>query len=177
MWQMSKMQREAAEAAWLERQEEERRQEAKRIADKTAKKRTYPSEWDVKIEAWEKAGIEWLRSGEELLGPRYDYEMELGRVGRFYSVERQLPYENFNAFGVFLYAAVRTIALHGLFVLVLSLVALIAGLPLWLCAAASIVYVVWRFRQRRDWILLKRTEAHDLRAGIFPLRGIADDAK
>ncbi|WP_312531134.1 hypothetical protein [Paracoccus sp. (in: a-proteobacteria)] len=57
MWRVSKMQREAAEAAWLEQQAEERPKEEKRQADKAAKKKTYPSEWDVKVEAWERAGI------------------------------------------------------------------------------------------------------------------------
>lgn len=57
MWRVSKMQREAAEAAWLEQQAEERRKEEKRQPDKAAKKKTYPSEWDVKVEAWERAGI------------------------------------------------------------------------------------------------------------------------
>ncbi len=101
--------------------------------------------------------------------------MELGRVGRFYSIERRLPYENFNAFGVILYATGHTIALHGLLALVLSLVALIAGLPLWLCVATSLVYVAWRFRQRRVWILNKRGGADGLRAGGVPLQGVVHD--
>lgn len=177
MMQMSKMQREAAEAAWLIRQKEERLDEAKKKADRAAKQDAYPSEWEIKVEAWEQSGMDWLRAGEKLFGPRYDYQMELGRVGRFYSVERTLPYENFNAFGVALYAAVRTFALHGLFALVLSLIAMVVGMPLWFCVAISLIYVTWRFRQRREWILLKRAEADELRAEVFPSRGAAHDAK
>lgn len=176
MMHMSKMQREASEALWLEKQAEERGTQEKAKADRIAEENEYPSEWDLKVEAWERKGIEWLKAGEELFGSRYDYEMELGRVGRFYSVERTLPYENFNAFGVFLYAGVRTIALHGLFALFLSLVALIFGVPLWLCVPASLAYVVWRFRQRRAWILLKRDEADELRKEGIPPRGAAHGA-
>lgn len=180
MMHLTKMQREASELAWMEREAKKRRAEEQAKADRAAKRKAMldarPSDWDIEVQAWERDGIEWLKAGEKLFGPRYDYQMELGRLARFYSVARALPYEHHNALGVIASAGVRTIVVHGLLTLFLSLVALIFGAPLWLCVAAGSIYLVWRFLLRREWILLKRAEAHELRKGSFPSRGEANDA-
>ncbi|MFB9223626.1 hypothetical protein [Paracoccus cavernae] len=171
MMHKTKMQRDAEDALWLQMQAEE-----KAKADRIAKEKKYPSEWDLKVEAWEREGMEWLKAGEELFGPRYDYEMELGRLGRSYSIKSPLPYEDLSAFWVNFSAFIQTIALDGILALLLSSVARHFGVPLWLCLPASLAYVVWRFRQRRAWILLKRDEADGLRKEGIPSKGAAHGA-
>lgn len=161
---MTKQQKEAldaavnAEAAERERLESKVQQEA--------------AERAVKVAAWEDDGLSWLKAGEGLFGPNYEFQGELNRLGMRYTESRILPYEGLSDFGIKVYAGVRAIFLHGLIAVVLSLIAVDSGVPLWFELLASGAYVIWYFRVRKTWLLTQRADSHALRAEIAEARSL-----
>lgn len=166
MREMSHQQRQDVDLYYLEQKENSRRSEATAKATADEKARQNAAEAAAEVSAWEEVGLAWLKEGEALYGPNYDFQDELKRLGMRYAEGRILPYEDLNDLGVNVYAGVRAIFAHGLLALVISLIAAALGLPNWICLLASGAYVFWRFRARRDWLLGKRADARAHRAEI-----------
>lgn len=167
------MNRQQQEAAFAFKQREEARvreaSAAKSKIEAKARKAASDAEYEelaAEVLAWEEAGFTWLKAGEGMFGPNYDFQNELKRLGMRYAESRILPYENLNDMGVNVYAGVRAIFLHGLIALVLSLIAVALGFFNWIVLIASVAYVVWRFRVRKGWLLKQRADARNLRAEI-----------
>lgn len=157
MWNMTRMQTQALDAALMDDAAEKQRAEERARAK--AKDDEDPSEWDLTVDAWEEAGLTWLKEGEAIFGPGFDFQSELRRLARIYAESRRLPYEDLNDLGVNVYAGFRAVFVHGLVALVLSVIALAAGAPLWFCVITSAFYLVWRFRARRTWLIEQRAAA------------------
>lgn len=130
-----------------------------------------PSEWELVVDAWEKSGLTWLKKGEAIFGPGFDFQSELQRLARTYADSRRLPYEDLNDLGVNVYAGFRAVFVHGLAALVLSIFALAAGVSLWFCVITSAFYLVWRFRARRTWLIEQKAAARAFRSEVITSRG------
>lgn len=166
MREMSHQQRQDVDLYYLEQKENSRRSEATAKATADEKARQNAAKAAAEVSAWEEVGLAWLKEGEALYGPNYDYQDELKRLGMRYGVDRSLPYENLNDSDVIVQAGGRAIFAHGLLAFVISLIAAALGLPHWICLLASGAYVFWRFRVRRHWLLGKRADARAHRAEI-----------
>lgn len=166
MWQMTKQKEAALDAALNAEATERRHLESKAKAAADEKAQQAEEERAAEVRAWEEVGLAWLKEGETLYGPNYDYQDELKRLGMRYGVDRSLPYENLNDSDVIVQAGGRAIFAHGLLAFVISLIAAALGLPNWICLLASGAYVFWRFRVRRHWLLGKRADARAHRAEI-----------
>ena len=169
MWNMTKMQAQALDAALMDDGAEKQRAEER--ARVRAKDDEDPSEWELVVDAWEKSGLTWLKKGEAIFGPGFDFQSELQRLARTYAESRRLPYEHLNNLGVNVYAGFRAVFVHGLVALVLSVFALAAGAPLWFCGITSAFYLVWRFRARRTWLIKQRAAARVFRSEAIASRG------
>ncbi|TWI28209.1 hypothetical protein [Paracoccus sulfuroxidans] len=163
---LNSKQRQELDLYCLGREESERlaMEKAKAAADEAAQQEA--AERAEEVRAWEETGLSWLKDGEALFGPNYDFQDELRRLGMRYAVDRILPYEDLNDLGVNVYAGASAIFIHGAVALFLSWIAIVFGVPNWIGLLVGSAYVFWRFRIRKVWLLKQRAEARAFRKEV-----------